>query len=325
MLTPSHPVDVLPDGPLVSVVLCAHNPHLRYLQATLDGLREQDLPTDRWELLLIDNCSEPPLVDVLDISWHPRGRIVSESRLGLAQARRRGYVEATGQLLVHCDDDTVLCKDYLSQAALIYQTHPWIGSFGGQQLPQFEVAPKCELERSFGGERLVTTDIWSNILDDTRTMPWGAGMCLRRAVVDEYLQQVENDPRRLILGRSGSRLVTGEDIDLNYVAVRTGFGTGLFKGLSLVHFIPPEKATRAHFIQYRAGNAYSMIVLWFLHTGELRIPRQTRSQSFFLNLRMWLRMSEFEREREQAMSRARRRAAQDLKDWGWLEGEAFPR
>jgi len=313
-----------PARPALSVVLCAHNPRPAHLRATLDGLRAQDLPLSDWELILIDNASTPPLAGAYDVTWHPQGRIVVETTLGLAHARRRAYAEARGGLIVHSDDDNILATNYLTEALRLSRAHPKIGAFGGQIIPRFDVEPRNELERSFGGERLVPRDIWSNILDDPNTMPWGAGMCLRRAVVEEYLRQVNLDPRRLILGRTGNRFITGEDIDLNYVAVRSGHGTGLFPALSLVHLIPPERMTEAHIIRYRAGNAYSMIILWFLHTGELAVPRRSRLEALLSWLRAWLRMSAHERRKEFAMQRARRQAVADLRQWGWLDRPARP-
>ena len=305
--------------PAISVVLCAHNPRLAHLHATLEGLRQQLLPLDDWELILIDNLSQEPLAGLCDISWHPQGRIVIESTLGLAHARRRGYQEARGALIVHSDDDNILALDYLGTAWQIHLKFPQLGCFGGQIEPRFDRAPRNELERSFGGERRVPHDVWSNILDDNRTMPWGCGMCLRHEVIKAYLAQVAADPRRLILGRTGNRFITGEDIDLNYVAVRAGYATGLFSALRLIHLIPPERMTEAHIVRYRAGNAYSMVILWFLHTGNIAVPQPSFAGGLMFWLRVWTRMTSHERRTELAMRRARRDAVRDLNQWGWIK------
>jgi glycosyltransferase involved in cell wall biosynthesis len=305
--------------PQITVVLCAHNPREAHFQATLDGLRAQDLDLAQWELLLIDNLSDPPLEPRYDVSWHPRARVIVEVKLGLAHARRRAYEEARGSLIVHSDDDNILDPDYLRQALRLSREHPLIGAFGGQMIPRFDQEPASELERSFGGERRLETDLWSNILDDNRTMPYGAGMCLRREVIDEYLRQVAADPRRLVLGRTGNRFITGEDIDLNYVAVRMGLGTGLFAALRLIHLIPAARMTAAHIIRYAAGNAYSMVILQYLHFGQLRLPVRSRAGSLLHWFRVRTRMNDFERRKETAMDRARHDAVRDLSAWGWIK------
>ncbi len=150
-------------------------------------------------------------------------------------------------------------------------------------------------------------------------MPYGAGMCLRREVVAAYLAEVERDPRRLTLGRTGRRFITGEDIDLNYVAVRHGYGTGLFPALSLVHLITADRMNAGHVIRYAAGNAYSMVILQYLHFGEIRVPRLSWTGRVMFWLRVWLRMNRHDRQKELAMRRARQDAVRDLHAWGWVK------
>ncbi len=303
---------------LVSVVLCAYNTPQEVLAATLQSLRTQDLPFAQWELIVIDNNSQPSLATYCEINWHPNARLVVEKAQGLAHARRRGYQESRSRLIIHSDDDNLLDPDYLSNALRIARDHPQIGAFGGQLVPRFEREPADSQERSFGGERVLSVDLWSNIIDDNRTMPYGAGMCLRREVAEEYLRQVAADSRRLILGRTGNRFITGEDIDLNYVAVRMGLGTGLFVALRLIHLIPEARMTAAHIIRYTAGNAYSMVILQFLHFGRLNIPARSRVGALMFWLRVWLRMTRYERTREIAMHRARHQAVADMKSWKWI-------
>lgn len=314
---------VPPPVPFVSVILCTYNPRRDILQATLDSLRQQDLPVAQWELIVVDNNSREPLSHFLDLGWHPTARIVVEPKQGLATARRRGYLEAKGDLVIHSDDDNVLAPDYLTRAGEIFVAHPHLGTFGGQLLPRFEVEPATDLERSFGEERQIETDRWSNILDDARCMPWGAGMGVRRAVIDAYLAEVERDPRRLSLGRTGERLLTGEDLDMNYVAVKHGFGTGLLKALVLEHFIPAKHLSEEHHIRYKGeANGYSITVLHFLHFGPGREATLPLSGRLLRWVRRWLRTSRFERRRQQAWDRGVRQATADISAWGWQKMSA---
>src|SRR5262245_10819771 len=94
-------------GPLASVITCARNSRRDYFQRMLDGLASQTLPVAQWEYLLIDNASATPLAEQFDLSWHPRIRTLTESKLGLTPARLHGIREARGELLVFVDDDNV--------------------------------------------------------------------------------------------------------------------------------------------------------------------------------------------------------------------------
>lgn len=303
----------------VSVILCAHNPRTHHFAATLDGLRGQSFPLEDWELLIIDNASSPRLCEEWDISWHPNGRIVVEEEIGLARARRRGYLESGGRLIVHSDDDNILSENYLAEAWRIYEEHPHIGCFGGQWVMKFDQEPSPEIKRRICDGRQFTQAKWSNLPDDNRTMPFGAGMCIRSEVTKEYLRQVTADPRRLILGRTGDRFITGEDIDLNFIATAMGLGTGRFPALSLVHLTPPERTSEEHLIRYAAGNAYSMVILHWLHFKKIHVSKQSAMGAVAYRMRVWLRMDSYARRMELALVKARRDAIKDMSDWGWLK------
>src|SRR5204862_5153681 len=101
----------------LSVILCTHNPRPDYLASTLEALRNQILPQEAWELVLVDNASDPTVVSATRLGWHKNGRQVREEKLGLTPARLRGIAEAKGEMLVFVDDDNVLAADYLTEAA----------------------------------------------------------------------------------------------------------------------------------------------------------------------------------------------------------------
>ena len=107
-----------------SVTICTRNPRLDYLSRVLTALRQQTLPMIEWELLLIDNASQNPLQNLVDLSWHPTARIVHESEPGLSPARLRAIAEAEGELIIFVDDDNVLDPSYLSESMRIALQFP---------------------------------------------------------------------------------------------------------------------------------------------------------------------------------------------------------
>ena len=80
---------------MLSVVICTHNPRPDYFPRCLNALRSQTLSPDLWELVVVDNRSDGPGVERIDLSWHLTARIVrEESSASLlpacaASARRR--------------------------------------------------------------------------------------------------------------------------------------------------------------------------------------------------------------------------------------------
>src|SRR6266550_1021940 len=127
--------------PQISVVTCSHNPRSDYLEQVIEALKSQTLDKQDWEYLLIDNASDEPLTQRVNLSWQPNARHVREEKLGLTHARLCGISEARGDILVFVDDDNVLDADYLQQALRIADEWSILGAFGGQVRASFEEMP----------------------------------------------------------------------------------------------------------------------------------------------------------------------------------------
>ena len=83
----------------ISVLICTHNPDLERLQRVFTALDQQTMSKDRWECIVIDNCSEPPLSGRVDITWHPKARCVREERLGLLMHAYVALMSPGGNIL----------------------------------------------------------------------------------------------------------------------------------------------------------------------------------------------------------------------------------
>jgi hypothetical protein len=245
------------------VVICTYNPRADYFGRCLAGLKAQTLPTSRWELVVIDNVSDPPLSGRLDLTWHPGARLVREEKLGLTPARLRGIREATGEVLVFVDDDNVLDPDYLETAARIARERPFLGSWSGQCRPGFEATPASWTERYWGTLciRRFQDEVWSNLPRLPATMPAGAGLCTRREVAQRYLRLHDEGARRFQFDRTGSSLVSGGDNDLAACACDLGLGMGLIPDLKLEHLIPPQRLTVDYFERLVEGIEFSSVLL----------------------------------------------------------------
>ena len=247
----------------LSVIICTHNPRSDYFGHTLDALRNQDLPWEKWEMLVIDNASKQPVQERFDFSWHPHARVVREDKLGLTPARLRGIAEARGGLLVFVDDDNVLDPDFLNTALKVSVERPFLGSWSGQCRPGFEEQP-AEWTRRYWGNLVIRqfdTDVWSNLPRLTDTMPCGAGLCVRRSVGQHYLAVNQAGQRSIQLDRTGTSLLSGGDNDLAACSCDIGLGCGLVSALKLTHLIPPVRLTEDYLARLAEGIAYSSILL----------------------------------------------------------------
>jgi len=247
----------------ISVIICTHNPRPQYFARVLEALRGQTLPMEQWELLIIDNASREPLTVVTwELSWHPHARIVREDELGLSAARMRGMREAAAELLVFVDDDNILAADYLAESLRIDREWPRLGVWGGSIVPEFEAEP-AEYLRDFVGIlalREIKTPQWGNVSSLRGADPWGAGMCVRAIVADEYCRLYTKSAIR-VGDRIGHSLLSGGDTEICCVACAIGLGMGLFPTLKLVHLIPKERIDEDYIVRIYTGIQTSLHVI----------------------------------------------------------------
>ena len=256
-----------PSVPMISVVICTHNPRRDYLQASLDGLRKQTLPATDWEFLLVDNGSTPALGGEIDLSGLPAARIVREEELGLTPARQRGLAEARAEIVLYVDDDNVLDPDYLAHVARMGREWPMLGAWGSGELRGvFETPPPAWMEPHlwYVTVHRVEKDIWSN-QPDMNCFPPGAGLAVRKAAAQPYFAAVKQDAFRRSLDRRGNNLSSSGDMDLLWTMTENGWGVGRFTGLKLQHLIAGRRLEEGYFQRLIANQWCSNVLLKYLH------------------------------------------------------------
>ncbi|MBP5339493.1 MAG: glycosyltransferase family 2 protein [Prevotella sp.] len=101
----------------VSVIIPTYKPG-SYIWQCLDSLKEQTLPADRYELVIIVNgCCEPYLGQIKDhLATFPtklHTTVVQTDRGGVSNARNMGLDLAKGRYVSFVDDDDWVSPDYL--------------------------------------------------------------------------------------------------------------------------------------------------------------------------------------------------------------------
>jgi glycosyltransferase involved in cell wall biosynthesis len=278
----------------LSVIVCSHNPRQAALTRTLASLRGQTLQHGVWELLLVDNASQPVLEQSWRIDWHERARHIREEELGLTPARLRGIREAKGALILFVDDDNELRNDYLSSVMELARLHQHVGALGAGVLrPEFEAEPDPELGPLLPmlALRSVSHQLWTNNCSDTACTPWGAGLCVRASVARRYLDVVGRLATAGVLDRRGASLFCGGDDLFSWCSAAEGLGFGIFPQLQITHLISAQRLSREYFLRLVRDHAFSHTVLRYLVFGELpssasyrtwfRCARQVMTQGTF--------------------------------------------
>ena len=262
---------------LVSVIIPTHNPHASRLGRTLKALRAQTLASQHWEIIMVDNASSPPVNLAKFIEPVPINlRLVVEPKLGLTAARRRGFAEVCGELIVLVDDDNELDINYLTHVITIFEHHPGIGSIGGKVTPEFEAsAPQWMREfdgilacRDFGdAPRIVPGSQRSTngLPAYPAYAPIGAGMALRRVALQSWLDDMQADT---LSDRRGKELTSGGDNDIIFSLSKNGWAIGYFPELSLRHLIAAGRTTTDYLGRLNHGIHKSWIHLLAKHNAS---------------------------------------------------------
>jgi glycosyltransferase involved in cell wall biosynthesis len=248
----------------LSVIICTHNPREDYLLRTLEALKNQTLPMDQWELLLIDNASKEPLSEKWDLSWHPKSLHIREEELGLTPARIKGIQESKGEILVFVDDDNLLDEDYLEKSIQLLEDNTKLGCIGAAIIrPEFEKEPEAHLKKYCDclALRVIPKAEWSNI-PEKANRPYGAGLVVIRNVADKFVLSINSNLTKKSLGRNGENLLSCEDDEFSFVSCQMGFGIGVFPDLKVMHLIPKKRVELDYLIKIMEGHAYSKTLLY---------------------------------------------------------------
>jgi len=232
-------------APHISVVICTHN-RSAYLQKAVRSVLGQDYPTDRYELVVVDNASTDSTADqVRPLSEAGRLRYVLEPKLGISFARNRGWREAMGRYVAYLDDDAVAGPGWLRAIEEAFRAAPEAGAIGGRVDPIWEAKRPDWLD----DDLVVSLGIidWGEepkTLPDPR-MEWLVTANL--AVPPSVMADIGGFETRL--GRVGDKLVGGEDTFFQKELMRRGFPCFYYPDMKVTHHVPASRLKKRWFLR----------------------------------------------------------------------------
>jgi len=223
----------------VSVIICCYDSANR-LPDTLKHLAFQNVPDSvSWEVIIVNNNSSDNTTGVAKAEWNKYDisiplKIVDERKPGLSNARNRGAKEATYELLLFCDDDNWLEKNYIHYAYKIMNENKKIGVLGGRSEAVFETGKPLWFDR-FGQAYAIGKPNKTSGSVNSRTFVAGAGMIIRKSFF-KLLESLAFKP--LLTGRKGKQVCSGEDSELCLVSLFLGYDLYYDERLQFIHFMP---------------------------------------------------------------------------------------
>lgn len=226
----------------ISLIICCYNSSSR-LPLTLMHIGQLEVPYGlQWEIIVVDNNSQDETSAVAEGVWISCGypaplKIIKEIEPGLTYARKRGVKEASFDLLLFCDDDNWLSKNYLSFCVEVMVHSNNIGILGGCSSGSFEIVKPVWFDR-FANAYAVGEPHYESSVINARTFLAGAGMVIKK----EILKQLESlSFQQLLSDRKGNQLSSGGDAEICLAALMLGYDLYYDKRLKFIHYMPASR------------------------------------------------------------------------------------
>ena len=136
--------------PPLTVAVCSRNGADR-LAECLDALVALRYPSDRLELLVVDNAPSDDSTKRLVSERYPTVRYAVEPRPGLDWARNRAVLEANGEIVAFTDDDVSVDEWWADAIGRLFATDPQIDAVTGLVVPDEIDVESQRLFESYGG------------------------------------------------------------------------------------------------------------------------------------------------------------------------------
>lgn len=234
--------------PFISVIIPSYN-RADLIGLTLQSLVEQDYPTDKYEVIVVDNNSTDNTKDVVR-DWQARARIsikyVFETRQGVHYARNSGVQYAKGDILYYTDDDMLADRKLLTEIVKPFNYDPSIASVTGKVLPVWEVKPPDWVLKYCMNSLLSLNDKPEDLIIAKYDV--GVFSCHQAIRREVFIGSGGFNPENT----AGEWIGDGET-GLNIKIKDMGYKFAYIGSSVIYHMIPPSRMTQAY-LNKRLGN-----------------------------------------------------------------------
>jgi glycosyltransferase involved in cell wall biosynthesis len=228
------------------------------LRACLASLAAARSPEGGWEVLVVDDGSEPPLEQQLAplANAGPPVRFVRQAPEGLNAARNRGVGEARGEAIAFLDDDTLVDPDWACAMAAAF-ADPGCDAVAGRVLLRLEGAAPSWLTpklRRYLAE-YDQGDVGRPVSGDP--VPVGANCAVRRTAWSSAGGFAAG------LDRAGGSLLSNGDTEFFRRLLDHGAGIRYVPQARVEHCVAPERLTRQFFCRraYAQGASDALLTV----------------------------------------------------------------
>lgn len=239
----------------LSLVIATYN-RAEQLMVTLGSVAMQSAAPETWECIVVDNNSSDDTRQriVTFAKQHSRLNIryIFEKNQGLSHARNAGITASCGDIVAFIDDDERIVEEFITAYIELFDQHPDAMAAGGKIIAEYPTGRPRWMSHYTEQPIANPMDFGESVrLFPTGRIPGGGNMAMRRRLFD--IVGVFNTT----LGRTGKRLLGGEESDLFERIARNGHKVHYVPRAVMYHIIPAEKLTRDYFVRLATNTGIS--------------------------------------------------------------------
>ncbi|MBO5831737.1 MAG: glycosyltransferase [Alistipes sp.] len=237
----------------LSLIIATYN-RAEQLMVTLRSVAAQSAPASLWECIVVDNNSSDNTRNRIAAfqGEHPHLNIryCFEGEQGLSAARNAGIRRAEGDIIAFIDDDERIVPDFITAYIELFDTQSDAMSAGGKIIAEYPTGRPRWISRYTEQPIANPMDFGEVVAPFPKgRIPGGGNMAMRREVF-ERIGLFDTT-----LGRTGKRLLGGEESDLFERMASAGMSCYYVPRAVMYHIIPAEKLTAEYFdrLAYNIG------------------------------------------------------------------------
>ena len=239
----------------LSLVIATYN-RAEQLMVTLGSVAMQSAAPEVWECIVVDNNSSDNTRERVKefASRHSllNIRYIFESNQGLSYARNAGIAASRGDIVVFIDDDERIVEEFVSAYIDLFDQHPDAMAAGGKIIAEYPTGRPRWMSHYTEQPIANPMDFGESVrLFPAGRIPGGGNMAMRSRLFANV--GVFNTS----LGRTGKRLLGGEECDLFERIARQELKVYYAPRAVMYHILPAEKLTRDYFTRLATNTGKS--------------------------------------------------------------------
>jgi glycosyltransferase involved in cell wall biosynthesis len=223
---------------------------------TLGSVAMQSAKAETWECVVVDNNSSDNTRERIEAFAKEHNSLnikyIFEQNQGLSHARNAGIKASCGDIVAFVDDDERIVADFVSAYIDLFDQHPDAMAAGGEIIAEYPTGRPYLM--SHYTERPIANPMSFGDrvrLFPSNRIPGGGNMAMRRRLFDSV------GMFNTSLGRTGKRLLGGEESDLFERIAKHGYRVYYTPRAVMYHIIPEEKLTRDYFVRLATNTGIS--------------------------------------------------------------------